>query len=81
MGTLRALEAIKLVSGMGDSDCFDGKSSQWRGGACCAQAAYAPRGAMQIHRPIGRYSSPPGRKRFAGYWATRPTWPRRGSDD
>lgn len=53
MGTLQALEAIKLLSGIetpaGELRLFDGKSSQWRSLACAAPvvARYAEE-AMQI---------------------------------
>lgn len=53
MGTLQALEAIKLLSGIetpaGELRLFDGKSSQWRSWRCAAPvvARYAEE-AMQI---------------------------------
>ena len=53
MGTLQALEAIKLLSGIetpaGELRLFDGKSSQWRSRRCAAPvvARYAEE-AMQI---------------------------------
>lgn len=53
MGTLQALEAIKLLSGIetpaGELRLFDGKSSQWRNWLCAAPvvARYAEE-AMQI---------------------------------
>lgn len=53
MGTLQALEAIKLLSGIetpsGELRLFDGKTSQWRGWRCVMPAAVrSAEGNMQI---------------------------------
>ncbi len=74
MGTLQALEAIKLLSGIetpaGELRLFDGKSSQWRSLAL-RRATVLPgmrRKQCRSCLTIKRCSAPPG-KRFTNYWS------------
>lgn len=67
MGTLQALEAIKLLSGIetpsGELRLFDGKTSQWRsfGAASCQRLSGMRRATCKFNSMTSRCSAPKGK--------------------